>query len=128
MTKYAGSEWLQNQINYRKNPFQLSELARDVADIMGQVEVGLYHWENVVSSKGWKGGDRIDLNYPCNLRTGFLGSSLTLLVLLCHSKNIQLTITPCSPSAIKLSFVRASEQATMDKAISFLADTVEAIA
>ena len=128
MTKYAGAEWLQKQINYKKNPYQLSDFAKEVADIMGQVEFGLYHWENVVSIKGWEGCDRIDLNYPCNLRTGFFGSSLTLLVLLCHSKNIQLTIAPCSPTAIKLSFVRASEQATMDKAISFLKDTVEAIA
>jgi hypothetical protein len=128
MTKYAGAEWLQNQIDCRRNPFQLSDFAKEVADIMGQVEVGLYHWENVVSNKGWKGDNRIDLNYPCNLRTGFFGSSLTLLVLLCHAKKIQLTIAPCSPSAVRLSFVRASEQATMDKAISHLKDTVEAIA
>jgi hypothetical protein len=90
---------------------------------------GLYHWENVVSYKGWTGkGNRIDLNYPCKLTTGYFGGSLTLLILLCHAKKIQLTIAPCSPTSLKLSFVRASEQATMDKAISFFKDTVEAIA
>lgn len=126
--KYAGSEWLQNRINCRENPYQLSDFAKEIADIMGQIECGLYHWENVVCNKGWKGIDRIDLNYPCKLRTGFFGSSLTLLMLLCHSKKIQLTIAPCSSSAIKLSFVRASEQATIDQAISYLKDTVETIA
>lgn len=125
--KYAGAEWLQKQIGYLRNPYQLSGFAKEVADIVGQVEVGLYHWENVVSNKGWKGIDRIDLNYPCNLNTGFLGSSLTLLVLLCHAKKIQLTIAPCSPTSLKLSFVKAYEQADMDKAISHLRDTVEAI-
>ncbi len=128
MTKYMGAEWLQKQLNYKKNPVQLSDLAKDVADIMGQVEAGLYHWEDVVSSKGWKGGDRIDLNYPSKLMTGYFGGSLTLLVVLCHSKKIQLTIKPSSPTSIKLSFVRASEQPSIDEAISTLADKVDAIA
>lgn len=127
MTKYAGAQWLQNQINYRKNPFELSDFAKEVADIMGQVEAGLYHWENVVSCKAWEGGDLVELNYPYKLRIGFFGSSLTLMVLLCHAKKIQLTIAPCSPTSLKLSFVRASEQATIDDAIVTLKDTVAAI-
>ena len=98
MTKYAGAAWLQNQINYRKNPYQLSDFAKDVADIMGQVEAGLYHWENAVSNKGWKGGDRIDLNYPCNLRTGFFGSSLTLLVLYATPKRFNSRSPHAPPS------------------------------
>ena len=105
----------------------MSDFAKEIADIMGQVEAGLYHWENVVSNKGWQGGDRIDLNYPCKLRTGFFGGSLTLLVLLCHAKKIQLTIAPCSPISLKLSFVKALEQSTIDDAIETLKDTVEAI-
>jgi hypothetical protein len=128
VTKYAGAEWLQNQINYKKNPFELSDLAKEVADIMGQIEAGLYHWENVVSNKGWTDkGNRIDLTYPSKLTTGYFGSSLTLLVLLCHAKKIQLTIAPCSPTSLKLSFVKALEQSTIDDAIETLKDTVEVI-
>ncbi len=126
--KYAGAKWLQKQIDGRRKPYELSPLAIDIADIMGQIECGLYHWENVVSSKGWQGKDRIELNYPFKLKTGFFGGSLTLLVMLCHSKKIELKISPCSPTAIKLSFVRASEQPAISECIPVLADKVEAIA
>ena len=118
MTKYAGADWLQNRIKY-----ELSPLARDVADIMGQMEGGLYNWEKAISSKGWEGDDRINLNYNNEL----LGTTLTLLVLLCHSKKIQITIRPCSPTAIGLSFVKADEQPTINMAIAMFTTTVEAL-
>lgn len=126
--KHMGADWLQKQIDSLSKPYQLSPLARDVADIMGQLEYGIYHWETVVSSKGWKGSDKITLNRAFRLSTGLWGNSLTLLVLLCHKKQIQVTIHPSSPTSLGLSFVRATEQPFIPECIEDLKHLVEAIA
>jgi len=123
MSKYAGADWLQSRID-----FELSPLARKVADLMGQVECGLYHWDCVIGQEGWKEKDRIALLHNERLITHGSHCSLTLLVLLCHQQKIELTIEPCSDNWIRLIFVESPEMLDILKFINQSASTLEAIA
>ena len=123
MSKYAGADWLQGRVD-----FELSPLARKVADLMGQVECGLYHWDRVAGQKGWKEKDRIALLYGDRLTTDQVSGSLTLVVLLCHQQKIQLTIEPCSPSRIQLVFVQSFGMVSIHAFTSQFSSTMEAIA
>ena len=123
MSKYSGADWLQSRVD-----FELSPLARKVADLMGQVECGLYHWDCVAEQKGWKGKDRIGLLYGNKLTTDQVSGSLTLAVLLCHQQKIQLTIEPCVPNKIRLVFVQSFEMVSIRAFTSQFSSTLEAIA
>lgn len=125
MTKYAGAEWLQRQINGSSKPFELSNIAKDVADIMGQLEAGLYHWENVVSKKGWRDAshDYIELTYPNKLNS----SSILFLSMLCFSKKIECRLSPSSPYAVKLSFIRVPDQKLFEEITESMLGLVAAI-
>jgi len=123
MNKYSGADWLQIRIDYK-----LSPLARKVADLMGQVECGLYNSDCVTKQEGWKEKDRIELIYKDRLTTHSFPCSLTLLVLLCHQQKIELTIQPCSDNWIRLIFVESPEMLDILKFINQSASTLEAIA
>jgi len=123
MSKYAGADWLQGRVD-----FELSPLARKVADLMGQVECGLYHWDCVVGQKGWNEKYLIELRYGDRLTTHSFPCSLTLLVLLCHQQKIELTIEPCSDHQIRLLFVESPEMLDILKFINQSASTLDAIA
>ena len=115
MPKYAGADWLQKQINYRKKPYVLSPLAREVADIVGQLYYGLYHWETAVESKAWLGDKEISLCVPM----GFASESLlTLLVLMAHKRKISISIRPATPHYLRLAFRKKDEHESIEQAIA----------
>jgi hypothetical protein len=114
MTKYAGADWLQTQINYRRKPYVLSALAREVADIMGQLLYGLYHWESAETSGAWKGDKEISVCISDELASNSL---LTLLVLLAHRRKIVVAIQGAAPRYLRLIFRRNNEHKSIEEAI-----------
>ena len=122
MTKYAGADWLQTQINYRSKPFVLSELAREVADILGQLLFGLYHWETVVNSACWLGERDISL---CLSEEFASDGRLTLLVLLAHRRKIAVSIRPASSNYLRLVFRKKEGHSSIEQAIAKFENIVD---
>jgi hypothetical protein len=97
-SKYYGSEWLRTQ--------DVSPLGKEVADILGQVFLGIYHLDGSQSNLykvNWREKYFIEINISYGLAT-FDFDHLTRLVTLCHDRMIRLEIKPCNFRYMKLIF------------------------
>src|SRR5262245_26309411 len=116
MPKYAGADWLESNrrltAERKKQPFRpMSVFARKVADVLGQVIRGLYHWEQGgLDRADWTIEDRVSLTWYGDLST-YDSAYLTELVVLCHDHAIRLCINAASPRYLRLTFTPRSHTA-----------------
>lgn len=111
--KYAGAAWLEKARTYWKGHKEpMSDLARDVADMLGQVYGGLYHMDDSSLMRAeWHNDHRISVvvyDGGANLGT-YDGSALATLVILCHLLNVKLLIEAASPRHVRLTFIRVGK-------------------
>lgn len=98
-THYAGSEWLARQLKHHAPDAQLSPLGAKVADILGEVGRGIYHYDWVTSKTNLPEWSRQTCISLCAGR-GFLclssidSADLTQLVFLAHDYGIRVEIRP----------------------------------
>lgn len=95
--KYAGADWLKQQ------HITPSEHGENVADILGQVFLGLYHIDRQVYKVDWTELRCIEINLHSNFST-YDFNVLTRLVVLCHDRAMRLEISPCNMQFIKFRF------------------------
>ncbi|MEO1209894.1 MAG: hypothetical protein AAFX78_10160 [Cyanobacteria bacterium J06638_20] len=100
-TKYIGSEWLTEQGR------QLSDLGREVADVLGQAWQGIHHIGDQVLHKRceWDNEEQIQVIIPGEL-TGEGSERLTLLLMLCHAKKLRLDVDGACSKHLRLTFSR----------------------
>ena len=106
MNKYAGADWLEC------NGKRLSDFGREVADVLGQVFLGIYHIDRAVlrDNVDWQDSGRVSITHNYGLAT-FDSSELTRLVVLCHDRAIRLEIEGCGPYRMRLIFHRRDARA-----------------
>ena len=99
--KYAGADWLE------LHNVKLSVFGRDVADVLGQAFLGIYHVDREVQRKNvdWSDPNRVAITLDRPLST-FDGRELTALVMLAHDRAIRLEVSGCGPHRVQLSFSR----------------------
>lgn len=111
-TKHSGAGWLMNNILQSRDrkrlkvkaTANLSPLGRRVADLLGQVYLGLYHLPtSALARANWDNKDWIAIVLPGELATCD-GSELTRLVVLCHDAGIRLSISPKAFRYLELQF------------------------
>lgn len=104
--KYAGAEWL------RQRGKTLSPFGELVADILGQVFLGLYHIERPALRVDWRDEVFIKINLDGPLATHDF-NQLTALVVLCHDHAVRLEIRAVAPGTMRLAFSRRRREGDM---------------
>lgn len=96
--KYAGADWVEN--SQKKS---MSDFGKEVADVLGQAFLGIYHISKGFSKTNWSDKSYIKVIYGNELAT-YDGSELTRLVILCHDRCIRFAVQPASSQYIRLCF------------------------
>ncbi len=95
MPKYAGADWLENNLKKELSGRKLSPFERKVADLIGQCELGFYHLDQ---DEFWGGDSKWSEDIVIiHLRQGIAtydGNRLTRYVMLAHLLGIRLDISP----------------------------------
>ena len=96
---YAGAGWLKNNITNDVSP-----LGEKVADLLGDVWLGIYHLDDNALKRGnWNSNHHIKLSFRGSLAT-VDGSRLTRLVVLCHDRMLRLDISAATHGYLALMF------------------------
>jgi len=103
--KYSGADWMSQSACV-----QLSPLGVKVADILGQVERGIYHIAPLVLDKReqWSNTESITISYNNELATYDL-PQLTALYLCCRRMNVPFSISSKGNSFLYLKFFESPE-------------------
>jgi hypothetical protein len=107
MGAYSGSNWIEHSLRPKEgdNLVKLSQLGRDVADLLGELFLGIYHlpsnrllkveWDNnycIEITIGWEDWSTIDFDV------------LTRLVFLAHHRAIRVDMDASTHNYMKLRF------------------------
>ncbi len=102
---YSGHRWIQRQIGY-----EMSDLGKEVADLLGDVYRGIYHlnytslykvkWDNPYCIEFTISGDLSTVDF--NL--------LTIMVVLAHDSMIRVTLRGVGPGYIKAQFHKRTKR------------------
>jgi hypothetical protein len=129
---YAGAEWLQAQLKYVHPEITLSPLGVNVANLLGELFLGLYHldhkalyraeWDNthhIIVSIGWQDWSTVDFD------------KLTRLVFLAHWMALRVNLEGSKSHYIRLMFHQRSRlgdsyqrHPTLDEAVQTFKDRV----
>lgn len=109
-SEYAGADWLEPQLIRRG--MVLSELGRDVADLLGYLYQGLYHVSGIVDKCEWDNKFYISLTHYNDLST-YDFNHLTTLVFLAHRMAIRVEIQPCNFKYLRILFHRRFRDGNM---------------
>lgn len=110
MHTYAGADWLQAQLAIRPIPAMhgcpISPLGVRVADLLGDLWRGFYHWHREWRRVDWSHDRWIEVRISKNALdcSTWDGSGLTTLVLLCHQRCLRVTIDPAGSLYLRLTF------------------------
>lgn len=102
MSTYAGSDWIENTL---KQP--LSEFGRQVADLVGDVFLGIYHLTpRSLEKVDWQNDSFIQLVVPSTNHdiATYDGNRLTMLVLFAHDRMIRIAVEGAAPGYLRLTF------------------------
>ena len=108
MTHYCGSEWVKKQMEYwpKHKGQTMSELGRDVADILGATFAGIYHLDQgALTRANWWNETNISLIVGKDLAT-YDGNELADLIILCFMMNVRLKIEAATHGYLRLNFCR----------------------
>jgi hypothetical protein len=99
--KHSGADWMAKQDCF-KSP---SALGVKVADILGQVYLGIYHISGAVTAKkvDWQNECEISITISSELAT-FDGAELTFLILCCIESGVSVQIYGAFKGYLKLTF------------------------
>jgi len=95
---YAGSGWIESATKQK-----LSPLGIKVADLLGDLFLGIYHIEREISKVNWSDPHCIEINIQQDFST-FDYDRLTRLVFLAHWYSVRVQMTACNFRYIKLMF------------------------
>lgn len=101
-TRYSGSEWIERQ-PYGK---AISPLGRRVADLLGDLFLGIYHIDSDVRRVDWSNTHHLKLTTYAKggQFATYDGCLLTRLVILAHDRCLRVEIEPAGPKYLRLTF------------------------
>lgn len=105
MSTYAGANWVADWLEVDKPNEKMSPFGIVVADILGELFLGIYHISKSVFRADWTNENRIQMTIRGSMST-FDFDVLTRLVFLAHHCAIRIEIEPASPEYIRLIFHR----------------------
>jgi len=123
MNKYSGSEWLERQ------GIELSELGKEVADLLGQAYLGIYHIQDSVLNKkvDWSNNYWIAINIYGGLST-FDFDMLTRLVVMSFDRMIRIEVNPRTFRHLQLMFhKRKVREGDINERMPYLEDHIKRI-
>lgn len=98
--KYAGADWVRDAMRIE----EMSSLGKKVADILGNVYLGIYHVKQKDLDKvDWKNERYIVIRIRDELSTYDL-NRLTLLVIACHEQAVRVQISGRAKNYLELMF------------------------
>lgn len=98
-TIYAGADWIR-----RARKIEPSPLGCKVADLLGELVCGIYHWEDTIRTVDWTHPRVIKINANVRELATFDSSTLTKLVFLAHEYCLRVAVSPCSPKHLAIRF------------------------
>ncbi len=96
---YQGARWVEAQGK------PMSELGRQVAEVLGAVYQGIYHVSHEVGRTDWSRPDVVEVVLAEYEVATFDAEHLSRLVILCHDACVRLAIRPCMRN-LRLVFTR----------------------
>jgi hypothetical protein len=120
---YSGKRWIQHQIDY-----DMSDLGKNVADLLGDVFQGIYHlnWTSLKKVK-WNDSYCIEFVYYGELTTVDF-NNLTILTVLAHDQMIRVSLRGIGPGYIKMQFhQRKSREGSMSERYPTIEDHINII-
>lgn len=120
-TKFAGADWIKSALKKEMSP-----LGESVADILGELFLGIYHLESVQLKKvNWTERDNLDVVLGYRSFSTYDDERLTRLVFLAHHRAIRVEIYPHSFKYLRLVFSKRSRlgakherHPTLDQAVA----------
>lgn len=83
--QYAGADWLQKALSYEQPNLILSPLGRSVAELLGELFLGIYHMnQRELRLSDWANNDFIVVSIGYQSMATFDDNLLTRLVFLAH--------------------------------------------
>lgn len=123
--KFAGADWLKTNPRFK----DISPLGAEVADLLGDLESGLYHLsEQVLRKVNWsdKYVIRVKLDRHNNYATwDFFG--LTVLVILCHDRMIRCSIEAAGSSLVLMFHKRKGRTGGMAERHPTIEEAIERV-
>ncbi len=99
-TKYAGADWVEKSFKVAN----MSQLGKEVADLLGDLFLGIYHLSSVALKKvDWGDDSCIRITLSGSMAT-FDGDKLTRLVVLSHDRMIGVDLGPCNFQNLEVLF------------------------
>jgi hypothetical protein len=98
MPKYSGADWIEHSLKK-----ELSPIGREVADILGQAYLGIYHLERQTYKVDWSNKHHIEIVVYGSLNS-YDDDILTRLIVLCYDRMIRLQIDARAPGYFRLMF------------------------
>lgn len=125
---YSGADWIEKSLKINN----MSDLGRDVADLLGYLLKGIYHDEKAIRKVDWSNKHYIEYKtYGGHGNwASFDFDYLTQLVFLAHHMAIRVEITPVNFTHIRILFHRRSRNGdiyqrhpTLDEAVARFKET-----
>lgn len=106
MSEYAGSEWLKRALAHRPGIKPMSPLGERVADLLGELYLGIYHIEKDVLNPetDWSNTHWIEVKLKHKSLATFDFDYLTRLVFLAHHLALRVEVEPCSRFSLRVMF------------------------
>ena len=102
--KYSGSDWLESSLEYRGNR-KISEFGKEVADVLGQAYLGIYHIDRAVLSNKAVWDQEWYVEFPIDRDLSTYDDNILIrLIVLCSDRLIRFEISPCNMQHLKFMF------------------------
>jgi hypothetical protein len=122
MDKHSGADWVEHSLKR-----ELSPIGREVADILGQAYLGIYHLERQLYKVDWSNDHHIEIIIYGSLNS-FDDDILTRLIVLCYDRMIRLQIDARAPGYLRLMFhQRSTRQGDIYHRMPHLDDQIKLI-
>jgi hypothetical protein len=109
MSGYSGAEWLEKGIGVNN----ISPLGREVADLLGDLFLGIYHMNRTSLLRvKWSDPRYIAVTIDGEIAT-FDADALTVFVVLCHDRCLRGAVEAVAPKHLRLSFSKRARGGSM---------------
>jgi hypothetical protein len=96
---YAGAGWVKAMTGKPMSPF-----GEKVADLLGDLFLGIYHIERDVRRAEWSTRGWISMTFVGNAWATWDGENLTRLVVLAHDRCIRVSMEAAAPRVMRIDF------------------------
>lgn len=107
--EYAGADWIERQLKHTQPGAQMSDLGKNVADLLGELFLGIYHQDRQALKVDWTNPSYIEIVIYGEMST-FDYDHLTRLVFLAHDYAIRVEIQAAAPRYLRLIFSQRTRE------------------